>query len=158
MVAQTYHLINAPLGYNTTNIIDIPTSNFRDREEMSVFANEVKQLAAVKRVGFSQGTPFNRGNNNTMEYKGKSISFQILGGDTACFEMLGLQILKENHLGSTNINHCYFSQQAMKETELSEDATEMKFDENWSIQIDGIIKDIQCKHSGNYTTPGVFIQ
>jgi putative ABC transport system permease protein len=156
MTVQTHHLIHAPLGYNTTNIIDIPTSNFKNREEMSVFANEVKQLATVKQVGFSQGTPFNRGNNNSVDYHGKNISFQILGGDSACFEMLGLQIIKENNLGSANTNHCYFSQQAMKETELEEDATELRFNNDWSIQVDGIIKDIQLRNITHVLSPVLY--
>ena len=148
MATQTYHLINAPLGYNTANIIEIPTSNFNEKEEMLVFANEVKQLAAVKRVGFTQGTPFSGGNNNTVRYRDKNISFQILGGDTTSFEILGLQIIKDNHLGSANNYHYHFSKQAMKETELDENATEIRFIENLSIQIDGIMNDVQL---GNIT-------
>ena len=122
---------------------------------MSVFANEVKQLASVKRVGFTQGTPFNRGNNNTVSYRDKNISFQILGGDTTSFNILGLQIVRDNQLGSTN-NHAFFSRQAMKETELEEDATEIRFNEHWSMQVDGIINDIQLGNITNSIQPLLF--
>jgi len=148
MTAQTWHLIHAPLGYKTANIINVPTDNFKDREEIKFFANEVKQLASVKRVGFAQGNPLNSWNNNTVRYNGKSIGFQILGGDTAVFEILGLQMLKDNHLGSAVPNkydHFYFSRQAMKETELKEGVTEIRFPDagNWTMQVEGVIGDIQ---------------
>jgi putative ABC transport system permease protein len=148
MAAQTWHLIHAPLGYKTANIINMPTDNFKDRGEISFFANEVKQLASVKRVGFAQGNPLNAWNNNTVRYNDKSIGFQILGGDTAVFEILGLQMLKDYHLGSgvsDNYSHFYFSQQAMKETELEEGVTEIRFPDNgnWALQVDGVIGDIQ---------------
>ncbi|GHT08406.1 ABC transporter permease [Bacteroidia bacterium] len=152
MAVQTRHLIHAPLGYNTKNIIDVPAWN--NKEEISVFANEVKQLASVKRVGFAQGTPFNGGNNFTQEYpdKNKNLSFQFLGGDTACYEMLNLQIIKDNHLGTSNINHYfghgYLSQQAVKEIEMEEGATEIRVNENWTLQVDGVIRDIRL---GNIT-------
>ena len=151
MAVQTYHLIHAPLGYNTKNIINISTENMKDKEEMSVFANEVKQLASVKRVGHALGIPLYCNHNMTVEYNGKNIGFQILGGDTACFQMLGLQILKDYHLGNqgtSNFSHFYFSQQAIKETELKEGVTELHFNNNWTVQVDGIIKDI---HMGNIT-------
>jgi putative ABC transport system permease protein len=152
MTRQTLHLIHAPLGYNTVNILDIRSTNFNGKDNISVFANEVKQLASVKRVGFSQGTPFNRGNNNTMEYNGRMISFQVIGGDSACFEMLGLQKIREN---LSTPNGVYFSQQALKETELAEDATELKMENN-GIPIAGVIKDIQLGNITHTLSPVLF--
>ena len=156
MAVQTNYLIHAPLGYNTANIIDVPAQNFKDKGEISVFANEVKQLASVKRVGFAQGTPYNRGNNNTVDYNGKSISFQILGGDTACFAMLGLKVLKNNQLGDLTNMRFYFSRQAMKETELDEDATEIRFNEYWTANIEGIIENIQLSNITRGLEPVLF--
>jgi putative ABC transport system permease protein len=153
MAVQTRYLIHAPLGYNTKNIMDVPAWN--NKEEILVFANEVKQLASVKRVGFAQGTPFNGGNNFTQEYpdKNKNLSCQFLGGDTACYEMLNLQIIKDNHLGTSNINHffghAYLSEQAVKEIEMEEGATEIRINENWTLQVDGVIRDIRL---GNITS------
>ncbi|GHT41395.1 ABC transporter permease [Bacteroidia bacterium] len=147
MTAQTQHLIHAPLGYNTVNILDLWAWNFESREQRATFVNETKQLASVKQVALAQGTPFNRGNNNTMVLSnGKNVSFQILIGDSAYFDMLGLQILRENH--SSVANSRYLSQQALKETELSEDAPAVKFEGGGEIPIAGIIKDIQL---GNIT-------
>jgi len=159
MAAQTWHLIHAPLGYKTTNIINIPADNFKNKGEISVFANELKQLASVKRVGFAQGNPLNAWNNNTVQYNGKSIGFQILGGDTAVFEMLGLKMIKDNHTGNpaaSKNNQFFFSKQAMKEAELDENATEIKFNENWTIQVNGIIGDIQIRNITRGVEPVLF--
>jgi len=102
-------------------------------------------------LGFAQGNPLNSWNNGTVVYKDKNIGFQFLGGDTAVFEILGLQMLKDNHSGNPaafKYNQFYFSQQAMKEAELDENATEITTNEKWTIQVNGIIKDIQL---GNVT-------
>jgi len=159
MAVQTWHLLHAPLGYKTTNIINIPTDNFKDKGEISVFANEVKQLASVKRIGFAQGNPLNSWNNSTVQYNGKSIGFQVLGGDTAVFEMLGLQMIKDNHTGNPaafKYNQFYFSKQAMKEAELDENATEIKFNDNWTVQVNGIIGDIQIRNITHGIEPVLF--
>lgn len=162
MTVQTYHLIHAPLGYKTANIINVPTDNFKDKGEIMVFANEVKQLASVKRVGLAQGNPLTSWNNSTVQYNGKSIGFQMIGGDTAVFEILGLKMIKDYHLGSVNAEdsysniHFYFSQQAVKETELKEDATEIRLNENWTMQVGGIIGDIQLRNITQGIEPVLF--
>jgi putative ABC transport system permease protein len=162
MAAQTWHLIHAPLGYKTAGIINVPTDNFKDKGEIMVFGNEVKQLASVKRVGFAQGNPLNMWNNNTVQYNGKNIGFQILGGDTAVFEILGLQMLKDYHLGSAissnNYNHFYFSRQAMKETGLEEGVTEIRFTEvgDWTLQVEGVIEDIKLFNVTHGIEPVLF--
>ncbi|MDR2806228.1 MAG: FtsX-like permease family protein [Dysgonamonadaceae bacterium] len=155
MTSQTMHLIHAPLGYNTTHIIDTWTFSFDSKESIFNFANEAKQLACVKRVALAQGTPFNRGNNWSTEYEGKNIAFQILKGDSSYFEMLGLQKIKENHLGNGS-QSVYLSQQALKETGLSEDAPELKLGRG--IPIAGIIKDVQISNITYDAAPFLFFQ
>ena len=163
MAAQTWHLIHAPLGYKTADIINVPADNFKDRGEIRAFANEVKQLASVKRVGFAQGNPLNSWNNNTVRYNGKSIGFMILGGDSAVFDILGLKMLKDYHLGSAissnDYSHFYFSRQAMKETELKDGVTEIRFPENgnWTIQVEGVIEDIQLFNITHGVEPVLYI-
>jgi putative ABC transport system permease protein len=144
MTSQTLYLIHAPLGYNTTNIIDQWTLIFDTRESIFTFVNETKQLACVKRVALAQGTPFNGGNNWSMEYEGKNISYQVLRGDSSYFEMFGLQKIRDNHLGSPGV---YLNRQALKENELSEDAPELKLGRE-TVPIAGIIQDFQV---GNIT-------
>lgn len=143
MVAQVNHLMEAPLGYNTTNVLDIPVTSYKDKKDIETFANEIRQLGSVKNVGFSQGTPFDRGDNSTIEYNGKQISFQILMGDRNYFDILGFRILRNNHLAKENA--AFLSQQSVKELELSEDAPSFSF---WGqeMPIAGIVQDFQLSN------------
>jgi putative ABC transport system permease protein len=94
-----------------------------------------------------------------MEHDGKNISCQLLVGDTAVFEMLGLQKIRENNLASfertgnywDNLGNVYPNQQAMKEMELSEDAPRFI---SWSIA--GIIRDFQISNITHAQVPVLF--
>jgi putative ABC transport system permease protein len=68
--------------------------------------------------------------------------------------MLGLQKLRENH--SSAANSRYLSQQALKETELSEDAPAVKFEGDWEIPIAGIMKDVQLGNITQNLSPILF--
>lgn len=143
MVAQVNHLIHAPLGYKTTNVMDVPVESYKSKKDIETFANEVSQLASVKRIAFSQGTPFNRGNNSTEEINGKQVSFQVFKADTAFLSILGIEIIRDNHLAGPK--KVYLNQQAMREMELPEDSPSIKV---WGqeIPIAGIVKDFQLSN------------
>lgn len=142
MIWQIQHLIKAPLGYNTENILDIPSYVLENREQASTLANELSRLPSVKRVGFGQGTPFNRGNNNTVTYQGKNVSFQILTGDQNYFDMLGFEILRNNNLAGGK--GAFINQTTLRELEVDEDIPSFLLD-GWNnpIQVAGILKDFQ---------------
>lgn len=142
MIAQINHLIHAPLGYNTTNIIEIENT-FDDYTALSTFVNELRQKPFVKRVGLSQGAPFSGSNNNTTVYEGKNISFQTFTCDQEFFDMLGFQKLRENHLSGPG---WYLNQQALKEMGLPEDAQSFQLEGEVSIGVAGIIKDFQLSN------------
>lgn len=144
MVWQIHHLISAPLGYNTKGLISIndPES---DSTKVSTFLNELHNQSCVISASACKGTPFNHGNNETMTYQGKTISFQTFEGDSAYLNILGLKLIQDNHTGNNPKN--YFNKQAFAEQNISTNTPNMPFyDER--IPIDGIIKDI---HLGNIT-------
>lgn len=58
MFLQIRYLINAPLGYNTVNVLDIYARELPDQKSSYTLANELEQLACVSRVGLAEGTPF----------------------------------------------------------------------------------------------------
>jgi putative ABC transport system permease protein len=144
MILQIHHLIEAPLGYNTSNMLFIPTHQFESREKINTFVNETRQLAAVKRVAYSQGVPFNRGNNYTVVYEGKNISFQILTGDSVFFNMLGFEVLHRNN--TIEDPQFFLNEQALKETGLPMDVTEAKLWGDSPMAISGIIRDFQLRN------------
>jgi putative ABC transport system permease protein len=123
----------------------VPTYQFESREKINTFVNETRQLAAVKRVAYSQGVPFNRGNNYTTVYEGKNISFQILTGDSVFFNMLGFEVLRRNNTAEGS--QSFLNEQALKETGLPPDVTEARF---WTggdpERITGVIRDFQLNN------------
>jgi ABC-type transport system, involved in lipoprotein release, permease component len=141
MVLQINHMINAPLGYNTTNLMYVPTYQFESREKVDAFVNETRQLATVKRVAYSQGVPFNRGNNYTMIYKEKNISTQMLIGDSTFFDMLGFNVIHRNN--EVSGNQTFVNEQMLLETEHPMDVTEIVFEGGNTFHVAGVIRDFQ---------------
>jgi len=144
MILQINHMIKAPLGYNTKNLMYVPTFQFESREKINAFVNETRQLAAVKRVAYSQGVPFNRGNNNTMIYKEKNISTQMLIGDSTFFDMLGFEVIHRNN--DVSGDQIFVNEQMLVETELPIDATEIVFESGSTFNIAGVVRDFQLSN------------
>jgi len=141
MSLQINHMINAPLGYNTTNIINISTRQFDSRRHILSYGDEISKLSSVSRVAYGAGTPLDYGNNNTVEYEGRSISFQMFIGDSTYFSMLGINILRDNNTTSTDA--IFLSQQSIRELMISEDAPSFKYYEDRETPIAGIVSDFQ---------------
>lgn len=151
---QIRHLVNAPMGYETRDILNIETSIFPDR--MRHFCDELRSLPEVEAVGLGCGTPHDRGNNNTFQYgPDRMVSFQIFIGDSTYFRILGLERLRDNHVaiaaGSAasrdfwSSNVWYINQYALRELGIAEDAPDFKVGEDLShpIVIAGIYRDFQ---------------
>lgn len=139
---QIRHLISAPLGYNTEQILQVPTEIFGDYRDIRRFRDELRRQPCVEAVALSSGTPHNRGNNHTMSYgSARMISFQILMGDSVYFRMLGLKVLRDEG----NPDARFLNRYAFRELGISEDATNFKVGENQesNIEIRGIIDDFQ---------------
>ena len=99
-------------------------------------------------VGKTQGLPLFGSNNWTSTYQGQNISFQQFVMDKDCYDMLGLEILRDNHLTTEG---WFLNEQAMREMNLSEDATSFMLDRHERpIAIAGIVRDFYC--FGNVTT------
>lgn len=91
---QIRHLINAPLGYNTKDILDIPTEIFKDYGKIQQFCNELRQLPQVEAVALGNGTPLNYGDSDATEYgTDKMIHMSSFYGDSVYFRILGFEFL-----------------------------------------------------------------
>lgn len=145
MILQINHLIHAPLGYNTTNILETEDS-FLTPSERTAAMDEIKQLPFVKRVGFSQGMPFSGSNNMTGTYEDKTLSFQQFIMDSTTFNMLGFEILRDNHLTNEG---WYLTEKSMVDLGLPQDAPTFKWGTN-NVPIAGILRNFQPR--GNITT------
>ena len=153
---QIRHLVNAPLGYETHDILNIGTDLFPDRSALRRFCNALHSLPEVEAVGLGCGTPHDRGNNNTIAYgPDRMVSFQVFIGDSTYFRILGLERLRDNQVAvaagsaaSRNFwvsNVWYINQYALRELGIAEDAPEFKVGEelSYSIVLAGIYRDFQ---------------
>ena len=144
MILQINHLINAPLGYNTTNILET-SNNFENVTDRTAALDRVRQMPFVKRIGLASGMPFSGSNNMTGTYEDKTLSFQQFIMDSVTFNILGLEIIRDNHLAE---NSWYLTEKAMMDMELPMDAPAFKWGEN-STPIAGVIRNFQPR--GNIT-------
>lgn len=153
---QIRHLVNAPMEYETHDILNIETSIFPDRSAMRHFCDELRSLPEVEAVGLGCGTPHDRGNNNTFQYgPDRMVSFQVFIGDSAYFRILGLERLRDNHVADADgsvvfrnfwsSNVWYINQYALRELGIAEDAPEFKVGKDLSqaIVVAGIYRDFQ---------------
>lgn len=144
MIMQIRHLLHAPLGYNTNNVLNV--TNFGD-EKTGVLVDKLASLPCVKRVGTSMGTPFDGGNNMSGDYCGEQLSAQWLCFDTTAFNMLGFKIVQKNSLPQTVNYHeqtcnIYLTEYARKAMNLEPDADDFTSDGE-HLPISGTVADFR---------------
>ncbi len=145
---QIRHLVNAPMGYQTHDILNISVGIFPDRSTMFHFCNELRSLPEVEAVGLGCGTPHDGGNNNTFPYGPDGmISFQVFIGDSTYFRILGLERLRDNHVAATGQDTWFINQYALRELGISEEATNFNLGRNYDypFTIAGIYRDFQVR-------------
>ena len=142
MFLQINHLIHAPLGYNTTNIIE-SDNVFRSATEMSRAEDMLRQLPQVKAIGHTNGTPASGTNNWSGIFNDKSISFQQMTVDSAAFRIFGLRIKQDNKVANSSdgwwLNELAFKQLDLPESALSFSGKEQEF------SILGVLHDFQLR-------------
>lgn len=89
--SQINYLIHMPRGFNTAGLIDVPL-NIDDRKALDTWYDGLKQLPQVAGFTACAGTPYSGGNNNTFKFHGKSISSQVLQGDSNYMKIFGLKV------------------------------------------------------------------
>ncbi len=146
MMLQLDHLIKAPLGYNTENIIDVKTSStFKNYSQIQAFRDELLALPMIESVGMCMGTPFDGGNNNTISYgMDRMISFQVFHFDSAAMNMLGLSIRRDN---GADRSAWYVNDFALNALGVDEDVPSVKMgtDFSWELRISGIVNDFHVR-------------
>lgn len=156
MYLQVKHMIKAPLGYKTTNIIDINGTELPDDQTCFTLMNELKQLACVSQVGAGLGTPFSMGMNYTAHYDGgKSISFQMIRCDKSFADILDFQFLRDNHVA--NSTKYFLTESAMRALEMKEDADNVNLSHWGTYPLAGVIKDFQLRNILQQNSPMIVI-
>ena len=118
MFMQVRYMVNAPLGYDYENLMDIYTPG--NKEQIKTFAQEVRKLPGVKAASRSMGSFIRGGYNNTMIIKGKTVSVQRFYGERDFLEIHGIKPVKDYHRG--DILGAYVSKNLFQMYSLEEDA------------------------------------
>ena len=145
---QIRHLVNAPMGYQTHDILNISVGIFPDRSTMFHFCNELRSLPEVEAVGLGCGTPHDGGNNNIYQHGPDGmISFQVFIGDSTYFRILGLERLRDNHVAATGQSTWFINQYALRELGISEEAANFNLGRNYDypFTIACIYRDFQVR-------------
>lgn len=143
MIMQSYHLINAPLGYNTKSILEIG-NNFGNRSDCNTAIDEFGRQSFVKRIGLTNGMPLSGSNGTSTDYEGKNMLFRDIMMDSTAFNMLGIEIVRDNKLAEKGT---WLTEGAMRAMELPSDAPNFHMRGN-ATPIGGVLRDF---HIGNIT-------
>ncbi|WP_288207154.1 ABC transporter permease [uncultured Parabacteroides sp.] len=150
MIMQSYHLINAPLGYNTKNILEV-YNNFANKSDYNAAIDEFSRQSYIKHVGLTAGMPMSGSNNMSSDYEGKFLGFQQFIMDSTAFNMLGYEIIVENHLAE---NSWYITEKGMKDMDLPQDAPNFSWDKN-ATPIAGVVRNFQQGNITDNTRPAM---
>lgn len=142
MYCQVQHLIHAPLGYKTEGIIEIDYNYMYGENKDELFKNELLKLPCVEKVSYCAGTPLQGGNNNTMTYEGKTISFQTFIVDSVYMDLFGLKLKKDNN-AATPVK-TYLDMRAINELGLDENSLDYSYYDQ-KEQIAGIVEDFHIR-------------
>lgn len=141
MFLQIRSMINAPVGYNTEDQITI-SNQFGLAGDLTPLINKLKAESCVEAVGLGDGHPMFMTNNWTMSTEsGKEASFQMVKGDSAYFNILGIRKKQDNH----SPNSYWLNEYAYGILEIDETATEFTTKSNGTMQIGGIYYDFKIK-------------
>ena len=141
MHLQIRSMINAPVGYNTEDQITI-SNEYGRAGELAPLINKLKAESCVEAVGLGDGYPMFDTNNWTMSTEsGREASFQLVKGDSAYFNILGIRKKQDNHTPD-----CYWlNEYAYGVLGIDETATEFTTKSNRTMQIGGIYYDFKIK-------------
>lgn len=141
MFLQIRSMINAPVGYNTEDQITI-SNRFGLAGDLTPLINKLKAESCVEAVGLGDGHPMFMTNNWTMSTEsGREASFQLVKGDSAYFNILGIRKKQDNH----SPNSYWLNEYAYGILEIDETATEFTTKSNRTMQIGGIYYDFKIK-------------
>ena len=141
MVLQVRHLLNAPLGYNHEHVLSLPASD--DSTQLANYTAELRKMTCVENVSLCMGHPLNGGNNNTVTYDdGKTLSFQIMYGDEHFMPLLGLHLLRDNHVDDEE--GVFVNRQTLRELGLPLDAKYIMIRDE-RVLVRGVLADFHIR-------------
>lgn len=141
IVKQTNYMRTYNLGFDRNNIIYF--GNDIDDTKREAFKSEILKIAGVDNIAFAAGSPLDGGNNNTINFNDKAISFQVFKVDTAFLKIFNL------HAKPTGAAYSkgwfWLNDVALKELNLDTLAKSVRFPNGEEVPIHGIVKNFHFK-------------
>ena len=137
IVRQLDFMCNSDLGFDHDNILVMDYSPGRNGSTDGL-RNVLMAVPGVEKVGFAQGNPVTGSNNNSFEWKGKNMSFQVIGLDSVSYGMMNFKVLKRT--GVDDRNAVWLNNVAWNDLELTDDAPVFKIWNN-DFKVAGILED-----------------
>lgn len=126
MSSQIHYMMTAWRGYNTHNLIEVPLgfngATGDDRKALDAWYDGLRQLPQVTATTACMGTPHQGGNNSTFVLDGKTISSQVLMGDSCYMKMFGLKATHLTGLRDKGGSKVYVNRQMLAEEGLPIDS------------------------------------
>lgn len=148
MSAQIHYMITAYRGFKTNNIIDVQLSfgnairTAKDKSTVDAWYNGLKRLPQVVDVSACIGTPYSGGNNETFNFGGrKTISSQVIYGDTHFMKIFGLKVLNKTGLINSHGHQVYVNRQMLAEEGLPLNSKFFYWQNNKKENLSGVIED-----------------
>ncbi len=116
MSLQMQHLIKAPLGFNTKQLICLQQGQAFAHKDFPVFLDKVKRLPSVSLVVSSMGTPQDGGNNNTILKKDKTYSYQMIVAEPDFLKIYGLKLKDDHRVAHRPV--IYLNEQAIQDLKM----------------------------------------
>ena len=151
---QLKFMLGFELGFNKENIIWIDNmGNAINGKSSNTFKAILESIPGVLHVCNVRGTPLDGGNNNSMNYEGKSISFQTFDVDTSYFGMMGMEV---RHTGvALSGDMIWLNETAVREMDLPDVPLSAKI-YGKERPVYGVVKDFHFKNLQQSIGPAFF--
>lgn len=141
IVLQIRYMKNFDLGFAKDNILIL--DNVLNPEQLPGFRDKLMTISGVEKVSFAAGTPIDGGNNNSFDYHGTPMSFQVFEADTAFFDIFGITINPTGVIPSdTTILLNQIGYNLLQPDSITH---VVNYGGNWQEAVEGVISDIHFR-------------
>lgn len=136
MFLQLRHLINAPMGFDYSNVILLPGMG----NLSAPMKERIRQIAGVEDVVLTRGTPYDGGNNNTFRCNDNVISLQYFEVEKGWRDVFRIEVESDNG----NTNGYFVTRRLLAEEGLPDNADSFYYGQE-AFPIRGIVKDFKIR-------------
>ena len=142
MWLQMRHLIHAPLGYDTENllVIEPPVWNAKLAKGMGTLHQEIKKLAGVTHATIgSNGTPLSGGSHQLETFEGHEIETSVFLYSEGWLKMMGIKVITDYGTSYKSGQRLFVTPSFLEQRNLPADTRAIKF-QGQDSHIDGLIE------------------